>query len=453
MKRNFRSLVAMLLALVMVLAACSPKSGDSKESTGEKSGDNKKPATALKGSITVQAEEPWKAYYEETIKRIQKDNPDAKIELKIAGSFEHLEVIDKTDAKNKDVADVFAIPADRFDGLKQNEVLAALPAQEMAKELGGFKDYDKGLGGAFKVENDYLAFPYNIETLITFVNTKNAEAQGIDHKKALDLAEIKDPANVLLPLSNAWFGVSPNLAGKLEFLAKDGNKFKSTYTQEYAKLTDEQKTVFENMYKYWKLHNEAKTSLFDKDASGGYVDKEFTTGNKGVARLDGPWATSGDSIIAKEIKAGNVEIYPINHLKIAGKEFSHWKGGWALVANSRIEEDKDKMALAVAFIKELVKPERAIDLYKATGKILENAELKQYKDSDLSDTDKKVVENVLKSYEVSTPRPLFKEYGQVWNTWENSVLSWNASKPAKAEDAYNAVKAAFEAMMQQISQQ
>ena len=40
-----------------------------------------------------------------------------------------------------------------------------MPADEMAKEVGGFTDFDNGLGGNFNVDGEYLAFPYNIETI------------------------------------------------------------------------------------------------------------------------------------------------------------------------------------------------------------------------------------------------------------------------------------------------
>ena len=322
----------------------------------------------------------------------------------------------------------------------------------MAEALGGFGNIDEGLTGNFKIVDDYLAFPMNIETLITFINTKNAEKAGIDVTKPIELTEVKDPATVLLPLFDAWFGVAPNNAGGIELLAEDGEKFMSTYTSEYAGLNADQKAVFDAIYNYWKLHNDSKTPLFDADAGWGYIDEQFTTGGNGVIRLEGPWATSGDGVIAKEIQAGNVSVHPIGQITIAGKPLTHWQGGWTLVANSRIEDDSDKMALAVELIKEIVNPEHAVDFYKATGKILENVPAETYQNSDLSDIDKEVITNVLESYKVSPARPLFKEYGEVWDTWKNAVLSWNTVNPANAEAAYNELKASFESMMQQIEQ-
>ena len=438
-------IIALLLALVLVFVACSPKSGNEISDGGAQT-------ESIKAEISVQAEAGWKEFYEAAISRVLERNPESKIEIKEAGSFDHIGIIDNTDASNQDVADVFAIPADRFVRLADNQVLAALPAPQIAEALGGFGNIDDGLLGNFKVEEEYLAFPMNIETLVTFVNTKNAESAGIDVSKPIELTEVKNPATVLLPLFDAWFGVAPNNAGGIDFLAKDGDTFISTYASAYADISADQKAVFDAIYDYWKLHNEAKTPLFDAEAGWGYIDEQFTTGGNGVIRLEGPWATSGDGVIAKEIEAGNVTVHPIGQITIAGKPLAHWQGGWALVANSRIEEDADKMALAVELIKEIVNPEYAVDFYKATGKILENVKAETYNDSDLADIDKAVITNVLESYKVSPARPIFKEYGQVWDTWKNAVLSWNTVNPSSAEAAYNELNASFNSMMQQIAQ-
>ena len=76
-----------------------------------------------------------------------------------------------------------------------------------------------------------------------------------------------------------------------------------------------------------------------------------------------------------------------------------------------------------------------------------NVEADVYLNSDLSATDKAVIKNVLASYTDEPARPLFTEWGSVWDTWQNSVLSWSSVKPATAEAAYTEVKAAFDAMM------
>ncbi|WP_282926249.1 sugar ABC transporter substrate-binding protein [Helcococcus kunzii] len=459
MKTNYKKLLSLLLALVMVfsLVACGNKGGESKdeantESTGESKDGEKTDAdaTPLKGEISVQAEKGWVPYYEAAIKKITEKNPDAKINIKEAGAFDHIEVINNTDATNADVADVFALPADKFTDMADNDILAALPAKEMADKIGGWDDFDAGLGGNLKKGEDYLAFPMNIETLLTFVNTKNAEKAGIDHTKPFELNDQKDPATVLLKAIDAWFGVAPNNAGGIDLLTKDGDQFKSTYTGKYEDLNADQKAVFDGLFAYWKANNEAGTSLFDEKSADGYMDGEFATGGKGVIRLEGPWATSNDSIIAKEIKAGNVEVYPIGHITIAGKPLTHWQGGWTLAVNSRIEEDADKMALAEALIMELINPENAVEFYKATGKILENVKVDVYEKSDLDELSKKVIKNVIEGYNASPARPLYKEYGKVWDTWKNAVLSWNSVKPADAAAAYKELNAAFTGMMEQI---
>ena len=130
--------------------------------------------------LTVQAEQGWVPYYKEAVKRVEETHPNTEIKLIEVGAFDHLDRLDATDASNKDVADLFAIPADRLYGLAENEALASIDSKKISSELGGWSNFDLGLGGNLKINNEYLAFPLNIETLITFVNTANARAQGAD---------------------------------------------------------------------------------------------------------------------------------------------------------------------------------------------------------------------------------------------------------------------------------
>lgn len=440
-------MLAMLLVFAMVLAACggggtteAPAADAGTEAGGETGG------AALAGDLTVQAEEGWMAYYQAAIDRIKAANPDANITLVQAGAFDHLDIIDNTGVTNTDVADVFAIPADRIYGLAENEALAPVDSQKLAADLGGWTDFDAGIGGNFKVGEDYLAFPYNIETLIVFANKANAEAAGVDVTKAIEIDSIQKPDDVLLPFFDAWYGIALVNSANIELLGKnDDGTFFSDMTSDWASLAPEKQAAVKSLYEYWKKHNEAGTSLFDADAGWGYIDNAFTSGNGGMYRLGGPWDTA--TISAQAGDGADLEILPISSITAAGKPLSHWQGGWGLGINARIEGDEAKMALAHAVIKEIVNPEYAVDLFKATGKILENVQPDVYAGSDLSDTDKKVIEATIASYKEAPARPLFSEWGPVWDTWENAVLSWNAQKPATVEDAYAQIKASFDAMM------
>ena len=447
MKSKRFLMLAMLLVFAMVLAACggggtteAPAADAGTEAGGETGG------AALAGDLTVQAEEGWMAYYQAAIDCIKAANPDANITLVQAGAFDHLDIIDNTGVTNTDVADVFAIPADRIYGLAENEALAPVDSQKLAADLGGWTDFDAGIGGNFKVGEDYLAFPYNIETLIVFANKANAEAAGVDVTKAIEIDSIQKPDDVLLPFFDAWYGIALVNSANIELLGKnDDGTFFSDMTSDWASLAPEKQAAVKSLYEYWKKHNEAGTSLFDADAGWGYIDNAFTSGNGGMYRLGGPWDTA--TISAQAGDGADLEILPISSITAAGKPLSHWQGGWGLGINARIEGDEAKMALAHAVIKEIVNPEYAVDLFKATGKILENVQPDVYAGSDLSDTDKKVIEATIASYKEAPARPLFSEWGPVWDTWKNAVLSWNAQKPATVEDAYAQIKASFDAMM------
>lgn len=397
--------------------------------------------------ISVQAESAWMPHYEKAAERVKDKFPNATINLIEIGAFDHLDVIDSTDATNPDVADVFGLPADRLMNLYQKEVLAALPAKEMADELGGWADYDAGLGGNFNIDGEYMAFPYNIETLITFVNTANAEAQGLDPNAVFEINDFDNPNVILYPVFDAWFGVAAANAGGIELLGKDENgELWSDMTKDYSELNDQQRGVIDALFNYWKKNFEADTALFDADAGWGHIDEQFKSGNEGVARIEGPWSTASISELANG--GEDMLIVPIGHISIAGNPFTHWKGGWGLGINSRNEEDPAKMEVAVEMIKQIVNPEYFEDLFAATGKVLENVPAETYANSNMSDIDKAVVAATIESYETAPLRPLFIEWGQVWDTWKNSILSWNAVQPASPEEAYAEMQAAFKAMME-----
>lgn len=436
-------LVTLLVAATSINFVACGSSDKGESSKGEGSVSTGSSATDEKVTLKVQAEKEWMPYYEKVKETIVEKYPNATIELVETGSFDHLDTIDKTDATNSDVADVFALPADRLYGLAKNQVLAAMPAKEMAEEVGGFADFDNGLGGNFEIDGEYLAFPYNIETLVGYVNVENAKAANIDTTQNIEFTDL-EYNQILTTVHDAWYGVAFTNSVGFELLNFDDSKeLYSTATKEWADLTDEQKALFEGLYNYWKGHKENNTSLWDKDAAAGYIDEQFKTGGTDAIKIDGPWATKS----VKELvgSADNMQIIPLSQITFNGQPLKHWKGGWGLGINARCEENEAQMEVAQAFIKEIVNPDNAKELFEATGKVLENATIDDYKDVD--ELQLKVIEATYASYEVAENRPLFSEYGQVWDTWQNALLSWSAKNPANAEEAYKEVKASFDGMM------
>ncbi|WP_350342909.1 extracellular solute-binding protein [Proteinivorax tanatarense] len=432
MKKSFSLLLIVLLALP--LAACG---GDGGEEVGV--------AEGLDATISVQVEEEWLDYYEGARERVLERNPDSEIEWIVTGSFDHLDVLDSTDATNTDVADVFAIPADRIYGLNTNNAIAPIDALTMAENVGGFGDYDAGLGGNFQIDGEYLAFPMNIETLINFGNKANAEAAGIDLDDTIEFTELEHE-DMLVPAFDAWFGVALTNSADIELLGQDdsGNLY-SDLTADFDELTQDQQEFFTALFDYWKSHNEAGTSMWDEDDAWGYMDNQFTSGGNTSIRLEGPWSTNNLSEQAND--GEDLAIFPMNQVTINGNPLAHWQGGWGMVANARIEVEEEKMLLAQAFMEEIVNPDYAVEFFAETGKIMENVEASVFMDSDLSETDKEVIEAVISSYDEAPARPLFTEWGQVWDTWKNGLLSWDNVEPETAEEAYEQIKSSFEAMM------
>lgn len=445
---KMKKLVSLLLIMVMMfsLVACGSNEEVVQETTAaETTVATTEEAKTLEASITVQAETSWLEYYQAAIARVVAKHPNAKIDIIEVGSFDHLDTIDKTDITNSDVADVFALPADRIYGLAQNEVLATMDAMTMAANVGGFADYEAGLGGNFKVDGDFLAFPMNIETLINFVNTANAAASNVDLSGPIEFTTL-NPESMLVPVFNAWFGVALTNAANIEMLGmnEDGTLF-SDLTADWADLPAEKQAVFTSLFNYWKAHDDAKTSLWDSSAAWGYMDTAFTTGGQTSVRLEGPWSSGSLSNLAGA--GADLDILPINQVTLNGAPLAHWQGGWGLGINARVEGNEDQMLLAQALIEEIMNTDFAVDFYKGLGKIMENVDPSVYANSDMADVDKTIVAAVIESYQDAPARPLFTEWGQVWGTWETGLLSWAAVKPATVEAAYAEVQASFKAMM------
>lgn len=433
-----KKLLSLLLIAVMMfsLVACGSKDEEV----------TKDPVvTDLNATISVQVEATWLEYYEAVKARVLETYPSAKIEFIEVGSFDHLDTLDKTDVTNSDVADVFALPADRIYGLAQNQALASLDAKAMAANVGGFANYDAGLGGNFNIDGEYLAFPMNIETLITFANTTNAAASNINLSGTVEFTDL-NPEEMLIPIWNAWFGVAVTNSADIELLGKDdsGNLF-SDLTADWSDLPAEKQAVFTAIYEYWKAHDAAGTPLWDENAAWGYMDDAFKSGGQTAMRIDGPWSTGGLSNLANS--GADLNIIPINQVTLNGLPLAHWKGGWGLGINARVEGNADQMKLAQKFVEEVVNTEYAVDFFNATGKILENVDPSVYLESGMTDENKAVVASVIASYQDAPARPLFTEWGPVWDTWKNGLLSWSAVKPATVEAAYAEVQASFKAMM------
>lgn len=447
--------ISMLLVLLMIfsLAACKPQEAgapEDKADTAEAPKDDKPEEKApeaggLKGEISVQVEEGWKPYYEKAVERVKAQNPDANIKLVTMGAFDHLDIIDSTNADNPDVADVFAYPFDRVFGLHKNEVLGAFNAAALAEKIGGWKDFAGATSKYLQFDGDYFGITMNLETLINFVNKKNAEAAGLDYMKPMEFKDL-DANALLTQVFNAWFGVSFTNSADIVLLGKDGDKLMSDFEMEWAELPAEKQAVVEALFNYWKAHYvENQDSLFDEAAAGGYINEQFKSGGSAVLVIEGPWSTGSLSELANN--GEDLDVIPLTNVSLNGKPLSHWKGGWALGINARIEEDQEKLALAEAVMAELLNPEFAVDFFKATGKIMENVEASVYESSDLSEIDKKVITSVIKSYEEAADRPVFDEWGKVWDTYKNGMLAWNNTRPADVEAAYKDLQASFKAMM------
>ncbi|OON96898.1 MAG: hypothetical protein ATN31_09075 [Candidatus Epulonipiscioides saccharophilum] len=401
--------------------------------------------TDEKVSISIQVDPLHKEYYESAIGRVLEENPNAEIEIYNLSSFDVYELISMTTVTNEDVPDVFAIGADTVDSFARNDVLAKVNALEMAEEVGGWSDFQSGLGASFKVGEDYLGFPFNIETLIVFANKANAEKNEVSITGPIEFSNL-NYEDMLVPVCEPWFGLAFTNAVGLTLLDRNDQEILySDLVKDYSDLTEQQQKMFASLFKYWQGHYAAATDLWDSAAYIGYIESEIRSGGDASFRIDGPWGATG--MLEKTNAGKDLEVLALTDVTVNGDTLKHWQSGWGLVINARIEEDAEKMALAEELIKELVNPEYAADLFNQTGKILENVSVENYLESDIDETNKKIIVATINSYKQSVPRPRVLEWNQVWATWQNSILSWSTVQPKTVEDAYKQVQASFVAMM------
>ncbi len=457
-------IIVLIMTLLFSIAACNSEKvqplASEDNGTEEQTTDNteaEQPMEKDPVTITVQAETSWLNYYEAVKAAVEADYPYITVEIIEIGAFDHLDSLDNTAATNEDIADVFAAPADRLYGLNDNAQIAYLPAAEMAAKIGGWDDYDAGLGGAFKIDGNYVGIPMNIETLLFFANTANAADANIDLTKTIELNDLSEE-DLLVAYFNAWFGVAFTNAVNFELLGKDadGNLF-SDATKEWDQLTEDQQALFYHLFDYWQYHQTAgeggaPDTAWDSSNIWATMETEYASTGTSTLLLEGPWNATKFS----EIAGDDFALIPLNQVTLNGNEIAHWKGGWALVVNVRNEGDAAKMEAAEIVIEEILNPENAVSFYKETGKIMENVPASVYQESsELSDADKDVIATVIESYAGAPARPLFSEWGNVWGTWEGALLSWSTagSEPANAQEAYEIVKTAFDSMMASIGGQ
>lgn len=448
--KKFLALTLVLL-LSFSLIACSPAADKPADTGGDKPADTggDKPADPPPAgdgaTISVQVEESWQPYYEQVKEKVLADNPGATINFIVSGSFDHLDTIDKTDANNTDVADVFAYPLDRFYGLHQNEILAAFDSAGLANKIGGWSNYQEGFAKYLKDGDEYFGIPMNLEALLVFVNKANAEEIGVDYSKPVEFTEL-GPNTLMTALFNAWYGVAFTNPAQIELLGKDDDTFFSDFALDWSELPADKQATVEAMFNYFEGHKTDK--VWDKEAVWGEIDAQVATGGDTAFVIEGPWNAGKYS----EIIGEDLEVMPLSNITINGKPLSHWRGGWAYGINARIEEEADKLALAESFLAEALNPENAVEFYKVTGKIMENATAQTYADSDLDEVNKQVIATVYDGFETAVDRPLFSEWGSVWETYENALLSWKSAAPADAEAAYKLIQDSFESLMGQIGQ-
>lgn len=409
MKRKISLLLVLGLVLTSLVACKAPK----KDEVSDKAPNNEVEDENEETSIRVQVEKGSKNHYEKAANRVKEQYPDTNIEFIETTSKDHLDLLGEKDSKDEEIADIFTISLDDL----------------------------------YSLEEKHQAYPMNIKTLVNFINVKNAEANDINTIKDIEFTELSNE-DILIPIFDTWYGIAFMNAGKIELLTEmESGEFYSDMTRDFSELNVNQEEIFKAMYNYWYYSQEEESLLFSKEEYLAFMDDSFKTG--GVTSIRPGDINARDYL--SEIAGGNIDILPIESLVVMGNSLSQWKDGDRLAINARIKDHKDKMEIAEAMVEEIVNPEYAIDLFKDTGKILQDISLETYTKSDLDDRDKDFIKAAYLSYEKAIDPPVSKEWQRVADTWEKAILSWNSLKPTTVEEAYKILQDEFKDMLNSIN--
>ena len=366
--KKILSLLLVLLLTVSLVACTTPTTDEpapTTEPVAEEPTDEPAEEPADGPAISVQIEEGWTPYFEKVRETVLADNPGATIDFVTMGAFDHLDTIDRTDANNTDVADVFAYPLDRYYGLYQNEILAAFDAPALAANIGGWDNFEEGFAKYLTDGENYFGIPMNLEALLVYVNKANAEAAGVDYTQPVEFTEL-EPNTLLSAVFNAWYGVAFTNPAGIELLAQDGDGFMSDFALDWADLPADKQATVEALFNYYQGHT--TDNLWDADAAWAFIDEQVMTGGEAAFVIEGPWNAPK---YANDVIKDDLDIMALSNITINGKPLAHWRGGWAYGLNARIEEDAEKVALAEAFLAEALNPANAVEFFEVTGKIME----------------------------------------------------------------------------------
>ncbi|WHQ37349.1 hypothetical protein [Spiroplasma sp. SV19] len=421
-------------------------------------------------TIQVQAEKEWRPFYEKAAKvintKLAADKSKFKIEIKEIGTFDELGLFDKLPFTDSNLTDVFALPFDRFTSYVSENKLADMSTVsigEFDERLGG--DVDKDVATAS--DGKKYGVTLNIESLITVYNkTKLGQdlVKNLEDMTAKNVAEKRPVYNATL--GDLWYGslLYNTLATKgLVNVVEENNQIKSVETV-FDYNNDDFKKVATSSYDFAQTLPESMFNVATRWVGGKGLYDAVLDG-KTDWFIAGPWDYSKKDASGRILKTAgfsdedtvfgmkrkDIAFESIDNYRVNNKQWKHFKGGFTLSMNNRLDRQqakiqsagKTKKEVATLFIQEILGETYAYDWYKYAGKITPYknglaallAEAK--KEDQLIES---FVESIINGYANSTSRPIHSIFNGFWGVYEDNynsrAFSGAAPNKSKTGDDY-----------------
>jgi maltose-binding protein MalE len=387
MKKNFWSLLALLLVVGLVLAACggaatpAPVQPPAEESEAEAPAAQAPAAEPTTISIWHGYIETEEATFSQVVKDFMTANPDIKIET-LAVPFDELQNKFQTEVASGGGPTLVTGPQDRMAGYAQADLLA-----EIDPNLGFLNALVPASVEGGKVNGKLVGVPINNKVVALFYNKSMVSSEPADFDELLAMASEKG-----LAITANWFH---NYMWGPAF----GSKF---FDDNYKVVIDSP----EGVKAYGFLKEVCESEGVTCDANDGDMDTLFRQGEVAF-RIQGPWA-SGDAIA--DLGAENVGVMAVPAIPGAANP-RPWNQSEMISLNVGAS-DAEKAASA-RFVEYLTSAEVQKKLLDEANWIPANASV--------DTSSNPVVGGFLNQVPFSDPFPVAPELGATWDPMGNAI--------------------------------
>ncbi|XMB27344.1 ABC transporter substrate-binding protein [Paenibacillus sp. BR2-3] len=343
MRKSGLVILSLMLAVVLMLTACSSNNGNTNAGAVETNqGTEKEPAKKSADEEVTVTLAGWGSTPEEqellnqTLKEFEAKNPNIKVNYEVIAD-QYMDVI-KTRLIGGDGPDVFYLDAFEAPGLIERNVLE--PLDSYVTPEFDVADFEQPMVDAFKKEGATYGFPKDFSTLAMFYNKKDFAEAGITTPPTT-WDELKADAIKLTQkegdkITRYGFGVAPELARQMFMIQAFGGKV----SDEEGKATFASANALQGLQLVVDMHNVDKSSGEPKEVGAGWGGEMFGQGKASIV-FEGNWAIPFLEINYKDLDYGTAELPTVNGTKatmaftvayVMNKESKKKEAAWQLIS-------------------------------------------------------------------------------------------------------------------------